>query len=884
MTQAPSNQSIPTFSGSSIGFGLPDVGKYASPALGDIDGDGDLDLFIGNQEGNTLFFRNTGSASSPAFSGSSIGFGLPDMGSYANPTFADIDRDGDLDLFIGNGSGDPYFFRNTGSASSPAFSGSSIGFGLPNVDYNASPTFVDIDRDGDLDLFIGTGDGNTLFFRNTGSASSPAFSRSSIGFGLPSVGYNVSPTLADIDGDGDLDLFVGRRDGNTLFFRNTGSASSPAFSGSSIGFGLPDVGSNARPTFADIDRDGDLDLFIGNRDGNTLFFRNAASAGTATPSPKVTGISAGNNNGTYGLGSILSIVVTFSEAVKVSGTPTLALETGTTDRTVTYSSGTGTTTLTFTYTVQAGDTSSDLDVASAAALQLPTGASITNADGTTAADLSLPLGAGTTGSLANSKALVVNGQISPIEPAFSAGSIGFGLPSVSYNSHPAIADIDGDGDQDLFVGNEGGSTFFFLNTGNASSPAFAGSSIGFGLPDVGVYASPAFADIDGDGDLDLFIGNQVGNVLFFRNTGSASSPAFAGPSIGFGIPNVGRSASPTFADIDGDRDLDLFIGNKDGSILFFRNSGSATSPAFSASSIGYGLPDVGKFASPSFVDIDGDGDLDLFVGNGYGDPYFFRNTGSTVSPSFAGSSIGFGLSSGSSRATLASADIDGDGDLDILLGTGIGKLIFFRNTGSAGATSSSPKVTGISANNNNGTYGLGSTLSIIVTFSEAVKVSGSPTLALETGTTDRTATYSSGTGTTTLTFTYTVQAEDTSSDLDVASAAALQLPTGASIKNAEGSTDAILTLPVGSSTMGSLANRKALLIDGTPSLPIPSAIAGIDLDGNSASPNNEGPANAFDGNSQTKYLNNGQAGSGFEFSYLRPTKIGSFVLTTGHLE
>jgi hypothetical protein len=67
-------------------------------------------------------------------------------------------------------------------------------------------------------------------------------------------------------------------------------------------------------------------------------------------------------------------------------------------------------------------------------------------------------------------------------------------------------------------------------------------------------------------------------------------------------------------------------------------------------------------------------------------------------------------------------------------------------------------------------------------------------------------------------------------------------------------------------------------------LPIPSAIAGIDIDGNSASPYNEGPANAFDGNGQTKYLNFGQAGSGLEFSYLRPTKIGSFVLTTANDE
>ena len=60
-------------------------------------------------------------------------------------------------------------------------------------------------------------------------------------------------------------------------------------------------------------------------------------------------------------GDTVSIQVTFPEAVYVTGTPQLELETGGTDRTVDYVSGSGTNTLTFTYTVQAGDTSSDLD-------------------------------------------------------------------------------------------------------------------------------------------------------------------------------------------------------------------------------------------------------------------------------------------------------------------------------------------------------------------------------------------------------------------------------------------------------------------------------------------------------------------------------------------
>ncbi|SHE46364.1 autotransporter-associated beta strand repeat-containing protein [Marinomonas polaris DSM 16579] len=123
-------------------------------------------------------------------------------------------------------------------------------------------------------------------------------------------------------------------------------------------------------------------------------------------------------------------------------------------------------------------------------------------------------------------------------------------------------------------------------------------------------------------------------------------------------------------------------------------------------------------------------------------------------------------------------------------------------------------VTGVSATTDDGYYKVGDTIEITVTFSKAVTVdttNGTPQLTLETGTTDRAATYVSGSGTNTLTFNYTVQDGDTSADLDYLSTAALVLSDG-SIK--DGTNDAILTLPTLSAS-GSLAANKAIVIDTT---------------------------------------------------------------------
>ena len=317
-------------------FGLEDVGFYANPIFADIDGDGDLDTFVGEYDGGMVFFRNNGTRNMPEF-GFPISnpFGLGIVREYAHPSLVDIDGDGDLDLFIGRGgyyhAGEKFFFENTGTSAIPEFAAPIINpFGLDYDGYRASPTFVDIDDDGDQDAFVGEANGNTLFFRNTGTANNPVFAAASTNpFGLIDVGYNANPAFVDIDGDGDQDAFVGKEDGSTLFFRNTGAANNPVFAAAGTNpFGLIDIGLESSPSFADIDNDGDQDAFVGERGGNIIFFVNNGLLLTSTAGNDVlTGTPSLNDSATYAnatAGITVSLLINTQQNTIGAGRDTLA--------------------------------------------------------------------------------------------------------------------------------------------------------------------------------------------------------------------------------------------------------------------------------------------------------------------------------------------------------------------------------------------------------------------------------------------------------------------------------------------------------------------------------------------------------------------------------
>ena len=257
---------------------VPPPSYLASPAFADLDKDGDMDLLIGDYEGNVHFYQNIGTKSSPAFAAAQKNpFGLIPLPDYPFITVADIDNDGDIDLFVGGYSGNIHFLKNIGTPQIPVFDAAVENpFNISNIGLFAFPALADIDHDGDLDLFVCGLYGKMQFFKNTGTANLADFAAPQEDpFGITPVTLFGAPAFADLDHDGDLDLLVGEYYGNTRYFKNTGTSTSPAFAAPLTNpFGITQTYYYAIPALADLDDDGDLDLVIGEYYGKLQYFKN----------------------------------------------------------------------------------------------------------------------------------------------------------------------------------------------------------------------------------------------------------------------------------------------------------------------------------------------------------------------------------------------------------------------------------------------------------------------------------------------------------------------------------------------------------------------------------------------------------------------------------
>lgn len=260
------------------------------PVFVDIDGDGDMDAFIGPRNGGTVYYKNTGTVTAPVFTlTSGASNPLNGIGSTGfAPTslaFADMDGDGDKDVFIII-DGTINYYKNTGSATVPAFTLQAFGSNPLNAvggDVYNSPVLVDIDGDGDIDAFIGRSAGTILYYKNTGSSTVAAFTLQSGAanpFNGVDIGDDAVPVFGDIDRNGTMDAFIGAADGTISYYKNTGTALAPvlvAQAGAANPFNGVDIGSEAAPAVVDVNGDNKKDVFIGNLAGTVSYYNNATT-------------------------------------------------------------------------------------------------------------------------------------------------------------------------------------------------------------------------------------------------------------------------------------------------------------------------------------------------------------------------------------------------------------------------------------------------------------------------------------------------------------------------------------------------------------------------------------------------------------------------------
>ena len=260
----------------SINFGLAEPAEtwqgnknYDLAVLtADFNGDEREDVFVSSLYSENALFLNLGRGNFKNIARWAGLTGRP--GRYGIAATADIDNDGDLDLFLPDELGPSLLFANNGCGQ---FSDISNRAQVHIPKGAKAAAFADIDADGWIDLAVTTYGEGTFIFRNRGKGIFEDISNRSPALRPFDPGEKASSlTFADYDNDGDLDLYICKlRAGNRLL-ENDGSGT---FTDVTAKVGLLDSARTSGAVFADLDNDGDLDLFLANRGSDLMFWQTA---------------------------------------------------------------------------------------------------------------------------------------------------------------------------------------------------------------------------------------------------------------------------------------------------------------------------------------------------------------------------------------------------------------------------------------------------------------------------------------------------------------------------------------------------------------------------------------------------------------------------------
>lgn len=262
----------------------------------DGDGDGDMDVVLGDIGSDRLVYLKNGGTNNDAYITESILDYPPGQSAvqhiFPAMYYVDVSGDGLNDLVVAPTSKESsininhtWYYENIGTAEDPQFELKAKNLLMTetiNIGKYSHPLFLDYNADGLMDIMVGSAgyrvasnqvDLGIHLFQNVGTAEAPAFElvdKDYLGFSqLEAFSIRLAPTLGDVDNDGDQDIIIGDNHGKLYFFENKGGEGQPMqFDGYVYEFSNIDVGSNAKPTLIDINMDGWLDLVVGESNKN----------------------------------------------------------------------------------------------------------------------------------------------------------------------------------------------------------------------------------------------------------------------------------------------------------------------------------------------------------------------------------------------------------------------------------------------------------------------------------------------------------------------------------------------------------------------------------------------------------------------------------------